>query len=175
MEGTTTNTAHFLDLLFTPTDNESKDPPKHSDNEARPSKQWICVAKVSETSTPAEIDRYTSPVGECRMLPGSHLYDTEKLCVKKIQNKLNRCAIHYRQSKYFLIVSVHVNEVLHRSDFYRKQTNTKRRWVISSVYMILWCAMILLLYPYFSFGSCDLPANNDAWSPLIVWWGMILQ
>lgn len=87
MEGTTTNTAHFLDLLFMLTDNESKDAPKHSDNEARSSKQWICVAKVSETSTPAEIDRYTSPVGECRMLPDSHLYDTERLCVKKNTNQ----------------------------------------------------------------------------------------
>ena len=87
MEETTTNTAHFLDLLFMPTDNESKDPPKRSENEARSPKQWICVAKVNETSTPAEIDRYTSLGGECRMLPDSHLCDTEKLYEKKKNTK----------------------------------------------------------------------------------------
>lgn len=128
MEETTTNTAHFLDLLFMPTDNESKDPPKRSENEARSPKQWICVAKVNETSTPAEIDRYTSLGGnvECYLI---HICATQRnfMLKKKIQNELSRCAIHYRQSKYFLIVSVHVNEVLHRSNFYRKQRNTKRR------------------------------------------------
>lgn len=87
MEETTTNTAHFLDLLFMLTDNEYKDPPNQSKNEACSSEQWICVAKVNETSTPAERPPNTSVAGEkSRMLPDSHLYDTEKPCVKKLQS-----------------------------------------------------------------------------------------
>lgn len=62
--------------------------------------------------------------GKSRMLPDSHLYNTEKPYVQKPQTKLNRCAIHFRQSKYFLIVSVHVNEVLHRANFYREEKPT---------------------------------------------------
>jgi len=77
------------------------------------------------------------------MLPDSHLYNTEKPSVKKLQNKLKTRAIHYRQSKYFLIVSVHVSEVLHRSDFYRKKkTNPNHLRTPSyffSVYDTLMC------------------------------------
>lgn len=52
---------------------------------------------------------------------------------------LNRCAIHYRQSKYFLIVSVHVNEVLHRSNFYRKKNHLRTLSYFFSVYDTLMC------------------------------------
>lgn len=61
---------------------------------------------------------------ECYLM---HICTTQRnLMLKKLLSELNRCVIHYRQSKYFLIVSVHVNEVLHRSNFYRrKKKNTK--------------------------------------------------
>lgn len=79
MEETTTNTAHFLDLLFMLTDDESKTKPVL----LSPSTGFMWQMSVNQEPQWRPTMGHLSS-GEDQMLPDSHLYNTENSYIKKL-------------------------------------------------------------------------------------------
>lgn len=79
--------------------------------------------------------------------------------------------ILYRQSKSSLIVSVHVNEVLYRSQIFIEKSKTLNYFF--NIYdTLVYCDLAALTHMSASV-LVSLPAYSGLWSPLIAWERMV--
>lgn len=75
--------------------------------------------------------------------------------------------IHYRQSKILLIVSVHVNEVLYRSQIFIEKSKT-RNYFFNIYDTLVYCDLAAFIHVS-ALVLVSLLAYYDTRSPFILW------
>lgn len=103
-----------------------------------------------------------------QMLPDSHLYHSKTLCKKKPYLKQDKQMCDPLPPKQILlIVSVHVNEVLYRSQIFIEKSKTLNYFF--NIYdTLVYCDLAAFIYVS-ALVLVSLPAYYDTWSSFIVW------